>query len=274
MRKAVTSLAVVGMLNCMLLLLSAQEQGRQPGATQKREIEDQAIRNCIDNKLQGEIRSVAIALIKEKDRSKVPEIMAPLSKIDRILLMKQILLFLRAGAQGEEEGYGALALLKELRFSEEEKASVVIPWLETTDAKLRKTLYDILWEIDDKKDVKSQDMTPNFTWYESWIERHTNTWPASLVGYMYRRDTHAALLSMSRVYGDKSDERDLADKLKGDPKTTLQFLSDRPEWWAHLYVVVTMKKQPQFRDPTILKKMGKDDNPLVRETVAEILSGK
>ena len=79
---------------------------------------------------------------------------------------------------------------------------------------------------------------------------------------------------MSRVYGDKTVETELADKLKGDPKAVLQSLADRPEWWARLYVAETMKKQPQLRDAAILKKLEKDDNPLVKDKAAEITSGK
>ena len=79
---------------------------------------------------------------------------------------------------------------------------------------------------------------------------------------------------MSRVYGDKTAETELADKLKGDPKAALQSLADRPEWWARLYVAETMKKQPQLRDAAILKKLEKDDDPLVKGKVAEITSGK
>lgn len=84
----------------------------------------------------------------------------------------------------------------------------------------------------------------------------------------------AICLFMSRVYGDKATGAELADKLKGDPKAALQSLADRPEWWAHLYVAETMKKQPQLRDTAILKKLEKDDNPLVKEEVAEMSSGK
>ena len=91
---------------------------------------------------------------------------------------------------------------------------------------------------------------------------------------MFHRDPKEAVLSMSRVYGDKATQEDFAGKLKGDTKAALQSLADRPEWWARLYVAVTMEKQLQLRDAAILSKLEKDENPLVKEKVAEITSGK
>ena len=145
----------------------------------------------------------------------------------------------------------------------------LLPYLGTEDPAFKKTLRQALMWVDQMHGSKK-----DFTKYESYLSCSTNVPTESLVKYMYDCDTPAAVLSMARVYGTKSDEADVATTLKADTKSALQSLADRPEWWAHLYVAETMKKQPQLRDPVILKKLEKDDNPLVKEKVAEITSGK
>ncbi len=145
----------------------------------------------------------------------------------------------------------------------------LLPYLGTRNTTFKNTLHQTLMWVDQMHGSKK-----DFSHYESYLRCSTNAPTESLVRYMYDRDSRAAVMSMCRVYGDKTAEPELADKLKADPKAALQSLVDRPEWWVRLYVAETMKKQAQLRDPTILKKLEKDDNPLVRETVAEITSGE
>jgi hypothetical protein len=145
----------------------------------------------------------------------------------------------------------------------------VLPYLGTADPQLRKELHHTLMWVDQMHGSKK-----DFTQYEFYLKNNTNDSTKALVTYMYDRDPPAALLSMARIYGTKDVEADLAAILKSDPKAALQSLADRPEWWARLYVAEMMKKNPQLRDPVILKKLEKDNHPLVREKVAEITSGK
>lgn len=145
----------------------------------------------------------------------------------------------------------------------------VLPYIETQDTLLRQQVRSALRWIDQTTGSKK-----DFTGYESYLQARKDDPPHALVKYMYDRAPQAAVLSMSRIYGNKAVETEVADKLKGDPKAALQALADRPEWWARLYVAETMKKQPQLRDPAILKKLDKDDHPLVKAKVAEITSGK
>ena len=145
----------------------------------------------------------------------------------------------------------------------------VLPYLPTLDRQMRKELYHTLEWVD-----QMQGGQKDFTYYESFLKTSTNGLTNSLIGYMYDCDRSAAVLSMARVYGNKATQSDLADQIKGDSKTALQSLADRPEWWAHLYVAETMKKQPQLRDVALLKKLEKNDNPLVKEIIADIISGK
>lgn len=114
---------------------------------------------------------------------------------------------------------------------------------------------------------KGGRVDPDFEALSAYIAQNKEQPPRKLVEFMYSHNPQAAVLSMSRVYGDKATEAELAAQLKGDPKATIQSLVDWPEWWAHLYVAEMMKKNPQLRDPEIIKKLEIDEHPLVRETV-------
>lgn len=152
-------------------------------------------------------------------------------------------------------------------------AAVAPKYEQTSDPKLEYGLRQALG-MATLKDGRVDSVNPNFDAFSAYIAEKKEHPPRKLVGFMYGHNPQAAVLSMSCVYGDKAAETELADKLKGDPKAALQSLADRPEWWARLYVAETMKKQPQLRDAAILKRLEKDDNPLVKEKVAEITSGK
>ncbi len=115
---------------------------------------------------------------------------------------------------------------------------------------------------------------PDFDAFSAHIAKNKEHPPRKLVGFMYGLNPKAAVLSMSRVYGDQQTEAELANLLKGDSKAALQPLAGRSEWWARLYVAEIMKKRPELRDSSILKKLENDDNPLVKKKVAEITSGK
>jgi hypothetical protein len=114
----------------------------------------------------------------------------------------------------------------------------------------------------------------DFGAYEQFLRDKPQESGATLIKYMYLRDPQAALSSMAHVYGNRAVETEIATTLKGNPKAALQSLVERPEWWVHLYVAETMKKQPQLRDAALIKKLEKDDHPLVKEKVAEITSGR
>ena len=149
-------------------------------------------------------------------------------------------------------------------------AAVAPKYEHASDLKLQKSLRHAL----DMAALKNGRVDPDFEAFSAYIAQNKDQPPRKLVGYMYAHNPQAAVLSMARLYGDNETESDLADQIKGDPKAALQSLSDRPEWWAHLYVAETMKKQPQLRDVALLKKLEKDDNPLVKEKIAEIISVK
>jgi len=189
-----------------------------------------------------------------------------------VLLLEQIMCYMAfGGANTEERGYGGITLMSKLDIDTATKIKAVMPHLDASDIRAHEIATHVLRSVD--KD-KSRDKGVDFSAYESVLKKTLTKPPTALIHYMYERNPQAAVLSMSRVYGDKAAEAELADKLAGDPKAALQALADRSEWWAHLYVAETMKKNPQLRDSAILKKLENDDNLLVKEKIAEMASGK
>jgi hypothetical protein len=179
------------------------------------------------------------------------------------------LLYFSGHANGMEQAMLPGFILEQLAIPNAVLAEVCLPLLDSEDDSTRRLAADWLTRADH---VPKGGV--DFSRYEGILREKKQNLPQGLIRYMYGRNPQAAVLSMSRVYGEKVAETELADKLKGDPKAALQSLADRPEWWARLYVAETMKKQPQLRDPAILKKLEKDGNPLVKEKVADITSGK
>ncbi len=179
------------------------------------------------------------------------------------------LLYFDTHAGTERARWLTMAVVKELAISGDTFAEVGLSLLDAEDEATRKQAFGCLTRADrnSKGDI-------DFGRYEGILREKKQNPPQGLIRYMYDRNSQAALFSMSRVYGDKGAETELADQLKGDPKAALQSLADRPEWWAHLYVTETMQKNPQLRDPVILKKLETDEHPLVRETLAKMKSGQ
>jgi len=156
-------------------------------------------------------------------------------------------------------------ILEQMKVSGETVANALLPLLESANKSTLRLVADWLTRADY---VSTGGV--DFNRYESILREKKQNPPQGLIRYMYDRNSRAALLSMTRVFGDKAAETELADKLKGNPKTSLQSLADRPEWWARLYVAETMKKQPQLRDQAILGKLQKDTHSLVKERADDI----
>jgi hypothetical protein len=186
---------------------------------------------------------------------------------DRDLVLQ--LLYFDAHARTERDRWLSMAVVKHLAISNETFTEVGLSLLDAEDEATRKQAFGCLTRAD-----RTSKGGIDFSRYETILRENDRKPRQRLIQYMYWRDPQVALLSMSRVYGNKAVETELADKLKGDPKAVLQSLADRPEWWARLYVAETMKKRPEMRDSATVKKLEKDDNPLVKEKVAEITSGK
>lgn len=139
-------------------------------------------------------------------------------------------------------------------------AAVAPKYEQTSDVKLQKSLRHAL----DMAAFKNGRVDPDFNAFATYIQNREQP-HGKLIGYMYSCSPRAALLSIARVYGEKATEAELADQLKGDPKSIIKSLADRPEWWTRLYVAAMMEKDPSLLNSELMKKLEQDVNPLVRE---------
>jgi len=202
-------------------------------------------------------------------------------KDHRVDLCRQILIFMtiKHEALPQEAGWSILALYKHMNFTADEKVAAIVPLVThnvlTLDGPGNERLgRSILREIDRPHGLKAK---PDFAPYTRFLKASEDLdKPTWLMGYMFDQEPLEALTSLAGVYLSRAEADPLVQMTSGAPtqKATLRSLSDRPEWWARLYVAETMKKQPQLRNTAILKKLEKDDNPLVQKIIAEITSDK
>ena len=175
------------------------------------------------------------------------------------------LLYFSAHANGMEQAMLPGFILERLAIPNAILVEVCLPLLESEDEPTRRLAAKWLSRVDH---VPKGGV--DFSRYESVLREKKQAPPQGLIRYMYSRSPEAAVLSMSRVYGDKAAEMDLAAKLERDPKDALLSLADRPEWWVKLYVAEKMRKNPELRDPTILQRLERDSHPLVQEALEQI----
>ena len=263
--KYLCGLALAGLLVIPPIGHAARQQGSA-------ELQDKIVMEKINPEIQRRLKEFSVSEVTDrKFKSNKEEVVREWAGVDKAELVRQIFLFLRTNRfTDEKEGWRIAGLFNCLGLANGDRVAAILPLLDTSDITLRKMLYGELKSIDERDNGGSHD----FSQFSALISQRKNDPPAALLRYMFDRDSKVAVLSMASIYGDKAEEAEIADKLKCDPKIALQSLADRPEWWAHLYVAETMKKNPQLRDPAIIKKLEKDDNSLVQEALAEIKSGQ
>ncbi|MGD9781521.1 MAG: OmpA family protein, partial [Kiritimatiellia bacterium] len=175
------------------------------------------------------------------------------------------LLYFSDHASGMEQVMLPGFILEQLAIPNAVFAEVCLPLLDSEDESTRGLATNWLTRA---------DHVPNggvdFSRYEGVLREKKQNPSQGLIRYMYGRNSQAAVLSMSRVYGDKAVETELADKLKVDPKAALQSLAERSEWWAHLYVATMVEKDPDLQTPDIMKRLHNEKDPLVREILARL----
>ncbi|MGD9782247.1 MAG: OmpA family protein, partial [Kiritimatiellia bacterium] len=145
-------------------------------------------------------------------------------------------------------------------------ATVAPKYEQAIDLKLQQSLRHAL----DMASFKNGRVDPDFDGFSSYVERNKEQPPRKLVRYMYGLNPQVAGLTMARIYGGETTERQLAEQLKGDPSTAIQYLVDRREWWAHLYVATMVEKDPDLQTPDIMKRLQDEKDPLVREILARL----
>lgn len=180
------------------------------------------------------------------------------------------LIYFKASATDTPEAMLPLMVISYMSYPPDEITAALIPYLELEDENIAKETAELLAGFDYNKEQRTFD----FQRYEQILHDANGKLPDGLIRYMYDRNPETALAVMGRVMGKTSPQAELCEGLKDDPKAALQSLANRPEWWVRLYAAEILKKNPQLRDLTILKKLEQDVHPLVREQADRALSGK
>lgn len=200
-------------------------------------------------------------------RGKFVELQRQAGGIDEFV--GQLICF-KAGATDTPEAMLPLMVISYMAYPPDEIASALIPYLELDDKNMAKESAELLAGFDYNMERKTFD----FQRYEKILHDANGKLPDGLIRYMYDQNPETALDVMGRVMGKTPPQAELREGLKDDPKAALQSLANRPEWWVRLYAAEMLKKNPQLRDLTILKKLEQDVHPLVREQADRALSGK
>ncbi len=222
-----------------------------------------------DPEIQAEIDRVAVQVWQASTKQEALLALKQLEQShgDKKMLFQQIILYMRFGATSEERGYGGIGILSMLNVDRMTKINVVVPLLDASDAELRRIAVHLLRSID--KD-KARAEGVNFDAYEQVLRENPSNQPPALISYMYDRAPQAAVKSIARVYAPDVAQSEVTAKASIGAKESVEYFTGRSEWWAHLYVLAMLEKDPSQRTPELVNKLEKDDNPLVRKKLSEL----
>jgi len=224
-----------------------------------------------DPTVQKKIDEMALRLIHASTQVEVEESLEALRQFeqtqnDKTALMRQVLYYLRHGANTEDRGYGAMVLFNKLDVDKPARVRAALSYLDAQDADSRKIASEVMGTVD-SPDGESVD----YSVYRELLCTSVTNPPRSLVKYMYAKSPDAALSSMASVYLEKAKAKAFVDQVKReDEAQAVVRLSKRPEWWAKLYAAEKMKQNPKLRDPELIEQLKKSKNPLVSTTIQEI----
>jgi hypothetical protein len=279
---------------CCILLLSL---GCAPGTNAVANPADGVVKQDItivpDPEIQEQIGRV---LYPNRDGPRRDElqVLAKMGGQDYEKLIPQLLYFSMygmdpAGKHDLKEGWALAGFSELLKISHYQIATALLPYLGTTDAKLRHKLHGLFDGF-------------NYAFLQDFMQgrlRAGKDLPQELVRCMYQRNPGEALLTMSRTLSIKetweasrkqsrpliwaehvvSDtlwkhEREFLEKTKVEPEAAVQIEKSAidKDWWVRLYAAEIMRQHPAFRKLELLQKLAKDENPLVRESAEAALA--
>jgi hypothetical protein len=205
---------------------------------------------------------------QEEFRQKLAELQDKAGGAQKFVLQ---LLYFSAHARSMRQGMLPLVVVDELNISADDRAAAIVPLLDTGDQAVLEQAYEWLQVVD--FDGETREL--RFSRHENVLRRETADVPKGLIRYMYATSPDAALSSLATVYLDKDAAKALVDRVKGENDAqAVDHLSQRPEWWAQLYVAEKLRKNPKLHSVHVLERIKGSDHPLVKEKVAEITSGK
>ena len=175
------------------------------------------------------------------------------------------LLYYQTHAKNEREAMLSSVIIEQLAISNEIFVAAGLPLLDSNDESTRRLGFEVLTRAD-----HGPGGGVDFTRYEGILREQGQNPPQGLIRYMYYRDPRAAVIAVARGCGQGGSEVELAAKATGNVKEAVEYFVGRPEWWAHLYVVAMMEKEPYLQTPDVMKRLQNDRNPLVREVLARL----
>lgn len=229
-----------------------------------------------DAEVQAQLRRVAEAIVAGTNDAA--------ARIDRLTqlapsraeLLLEIAVFLR-DARGTEEAMSGALVLEHLAFTNAETMAAVVPRLDTTDAALRRVLYDLLGTVD-----RPAGGEPEFGAYLTLLRGDSP--PPGLVRYLYAISPGAAVSAMRRAHPSvaaSGEDRDvdaveafLRSQARGasptstasrEPAASFERLSRSPVWWLRLYAAAVLGEEPELAGPEVKARLAADAHPLVRD---------
>lgn len=170
-------------------------------------------------------------------------------------------------AKGMREAMLPGVLAARLAVSKGDIARGLLPYLEAKDDALRKASRDWLVEVEGNHADNNLDLSH----YESIVREKKAAPPRELIKHMYEADAEYSVSVLAAVYLTKEQAKALADKVAGeDESVSLEALSKRTEWWAHLYVAEKMRKNPKLRSSAAVKRLETSKHPLVQEAIQRL----
>lgn len=199
-------------------------------------------------------------------------------------LIRQLLLF-QVKAKSMEEAMTPGIVLREVKVGSADVVFALVDYLEDPDPDIRKGVKETLAEIEAECDRGS----PNFSAYTTLLQnrkRAGEKLPAALIRHMYLVDAREALSSMEEateastemrraltwsdhVVGEvlwrKQRQYELDGAAVRNANTELEKMSQSELWWVRLYVATIMRSHPELRQPSLVEKLARDENELVRQ---------
>ena len=267
MRYNLSDLSIIKGITLVSVLTSIFLVAIPSSAVESQKSEDQAI--MPNETIQAYLRALISTnkqVMFEGTEASVSEKFRQLRKMagqDKDLVLQ--LIYFSAHTKNEREAMLPGVILEQLAVPNLIFVEVCLPLLDSNDEAVRKQASD--W-------LSRADYNPkggvDFSRYESILREKKENPPQGLIRYMYNRNPQAAVVTVSRVYGQDKSESEVAAKAKSGVKESVDYFSGRPEWWAHLYVAVMMEKEPYLQTPEMVKKLEQDPNPLVCEKVFKL----